>query len=381
MKKLLCFTLAAALALSTFGVASAESDYVYAGATTGAGTSVGYTIESENPATTPHIYQLGEDEVYCADFFSLVQSGATYTKSEWTDSLLKAILEFGYKSNWTEEQLSALSIAAGCTDLTREQALAATQIAIWNTIHGDSTITFYDEGSTELNPNIEAVRTYLKGKNASEPYSLDITEMKMENVQEFADAEGVVYYTFDIKFKLSGVTNNTVKLQCDGFNDTTPVDWILGEDGYYTVQYSGSAYQGLKFILVYESKTGVVYKYNSSIESQTMVGYEEASSIVEKSIEPTIEIVPEPDPEPETPHRPSIPEPEPTPEPEPVPEPEEPIIEEEIPPVVEDEVVDEPPLITGNEVPKTGDSGDLLFWCAVALMAGMYGYYNYKRYK
>lgn len=365
-KKILGLALAASLVFCSFGFASADEgyDYIYS-SDAETGESFRFTITQENPVTPTHIFTVGGYNTYCADFFAGIQSGAAYSKTEWDNDSLKAILEFGYKSEWTDADVADLGAAAGAPDLTRAQALTATQIAIWDIIHSDSTIIYYDVDSDTLNSNIEAVRTYLKTKTASSPINFYLIDYKVTDVTQ--TAEGI--YTYKFRFKLNTTPSHNLTINNIPYNE-----WTTDEEGFYVL--SGEAPNiGIEdtWGVKWDTISSTLYKYESLSGSQSLVGYEESTKTSDEAFtfeidNPTPEPEPEPDkptptpePEPEpdkpTPRPPHYPTPEPEPEPTPTPEPEEPIIE----PEPEEPAIDKPEVDipvsneVETEVPKTGD--------------------------
>lgn len=259
------------------------------------GNSKPYTYEDFMNHTTTHIFKLNnlsneneEVAAYCCDFLTYIQIGSLYKRINLEDSSyftsdvaehIRGIMENGYWLDWTDADLAAAAAKANewntnnpgkfeitndvdvpadiydpveqITNLTKKEALTATQLAIWgfaNTPYDGTWVQFKsdDNVDNELNPNTKAFRRYLMGQTAK-PANEDGILFTDEVVESFialgTQSEGLKYDVI-AKFKLAGKFNPTTdtltfKATLDGQTiEKSLADMTVDENGYYSITFN-----------------------------------------------------------------------------------------------------------------------------------------------
>ena len=361
----------------------------------------------ENTAQGVYLFALSDgNNAYCADFNTAIQDGTVYERvnpedaayfTEDTAALVRGIVTHGYRTDWTEEDLKAAEDAAaewGVWNLTRDEALAATQLAIWTACNtnafvgglsdGRHRLEFRSEGGSALPNNVRTFRNYLLH---CDPIPLNGDDL-LFNSEHFlssvyAEAEGgevTLYVT--LAGSISAEDDLTLTAELGGMSIEFPLDepdWnggfifvipnVCEDDIGEGVRLSLSGWQAVNGVCFYEPVT----EGDPRGASQNLIGRMEGMTEVSAALAEPVEIItaakaepmPEPEviPEPEAEAEP-IPSDEPPVEYEPIPS-EEPITES-IPPLAEEPITESAPPLA--EVPATGAPDVFLAVVAVSVI-------------
>ena len=292
---------------------------------------------------------------YCCDFIVSAQAGALYKRINLEDSSyftasaakhIRGIMNNGYWTDWTSEDLAAAEAAANqwiasekenktletgvflpgdvfdavepISGLTEDQAMTATQLAIWafaNTESDGFWMKFrpYVEGAAENDPlyldnNIKAFRNYLLGQlgQPSSPESILFTD---EIISEKAVlTSGDMAYDVTVRFRLAAAPD----VEKDNLTLTASMGEHMSEyaltgegrlmpdsEGYYTIIFRGVRESGtVNLELTGTQSVNDVYFYEAQPAgnddardaSQNLVGFAEDMTPVRASSE--IDFVP-----------------------------------------------------------------------------------------
>ena len=358
----------------------------------------------ENTAQGIYLFALSDgSSAYCADFSTAIEDGAVYRRvnpedavyfTEDTAALVRGIVTHGYRTDWTEEELKAAEQAAaewGVWNLTRDEALAATQLAIWTACNtnafvgglsdGRHRLEFRSAGGSALPNNVRTFRNYLLH---CDPIPLNGDDL-LFNSEHFlsavyAEAEGgeVTLYITPAG-TISAEDELTLTAEIGGTSIEFPLDepdWNNGfifvipnvceDDIGEGVRLSLSGWQAVNGVCFYEPTT----EGDPRGTSQNLIGWMEGLTEVSAALAEPVTIItvaeaepmPEPEVVPESEEEAEpIPSEEPTVEHEPIPS-EEPTVEHEPIPSKEPITESAPPLA---EVPATGAPD--VFWGVVAV--------------
>ena len=361
----------------------------------------------ENTAQGVYLFALSDgNNAYCADFNTAIQDGTVYERvnpedaayfTEDTSALVRGIVTHGYRTDWTEEDLKAAEDAAaewGVWELTRDEALAATQLAIWTACNtnafvgglsdGRHRLEFRSAGGSALPNNVRTFRNYLLHCDPI-PLNGDDLLFNSEHVLSsvYAEAEGgevTLYVT--LAGSISAEDDLTLTAELGGMSIEFPLDepdWnggfifvipnVCEDDIGEGVRLSLSGWQAVNGVCFYEPVT----EGDPRGASQNLIGRMEGMTEVSAALAEPVEIItaakaepmPEPEviPEPEAEAEP-IPSDEPPVEYEPIPS-EEPITES-IPPLAEEPITESAPPLA--EVPATGAPDVFLAVVAVSVI-------------
>ncbi|WP_017614792.1 thioester domain-containing protein [Nocardiopsis salina] len=334
-------TAAAALAFGLAAPAAADPAQTYEGAARAQYTGNaegGESVTMTGGEITTNLFRLEQDDgeaftAYCIDFETNILGGAWYLEDEWANypgqgdfaepGKVHWLLQHGYPSVTADE----LAADAGVTEVGDEEALAATQAAIWHFSN--------DEDLEKGSDNVEAVYDHLVA--AAEPLpqgepdaSLsvspeDATGQSGETVGEFTISTSTEAVPVDLSAP-EGVelVDTRTGEAVDTVTDGSTVGFAVPEDAE-----PGEASFALETTSTVEQ--GRLFKGEDANEpTQTLITAEDSEVAVSAAAgvewseadEPAPE--PEPEPEPEKPE-----EPEPTPEPSDEPEDDKPAPEDE----------------------------------------------------
>lgn len=247
----------------------------------------------------------GEATAYCADFNTGIAQTAQYRKvapedasyfSDETAALLRGIVTHGYRPSWTAAQLSAAAKAAGLQDLTRDEALTATQLAIWTTANtnafaggfsdGRYKLAFRSADGSPLPENIEGFCKYLLQCSPISPQE----EAAQDGLIAGAHAErqdGTVKLYFTLEGDASTEDRLTVSAAGDDFNLTLPLHQLEREGDSYVldiptdsegeVVLALSGFQMTGSVCFYEAMTSSGGSRNAS---QNLIGWGETPTSV-----------------------------------------------------------------------------------------------------
>lgn len=230
----------------------------------------------------------GDEEfyVYCCDFRTDIELGTDYRRLNLEDSTyftaneaahIRGIMQYGYWYDWTDEDVAAAGAAAGITNLTREEAVAGTQLAIWNyaNIEPDRYIHFLDRGATVeegLNPKVEAFRDYLLTKTAlpATPNNTIFTNESVSTALAFTEREdGEIAYNVTVKFKLVSTVPGDLTLTATLGSDTQVFDldtFLPDEDGYYSITFNNATDTEIELMVTGTQTVNDVYFYEPLVE-------------------------------------------------------------------------------------------------------------------
>lgn len=258
------------------------------------------SLVTGNNNTAPlHLYKLvnGNDTfyAYCCDFeIGIINS--LYKRINLEDSTyftadeaahIRGIMQHGYWYDWTDEDLAAAATAAGITDLTKEQAMAATQLAIWNYANftnNDKYPDIVDSGTTNLNTNVAAFRDYLLTKTAV-PASPSNTIFTNEAVSvKLAFTENYeTSYDVTVKFKLVSSVTGDLTLTATLGSETKTFDlntFLPDEDGYYSITFNNVQDYEVELIVTGTQTVNDVYFYEPKVEEVAVASADSLTSSV-----------------------------------------------------------------------------------------------------
>lgn len=304
MKKILICILSLCLLFSGIAYAATDGLYVYKynGNTSSENYSIGFNRGNGwNNTTTLHMYYLDKDGLqiptYCCDFERYIEGGTNYRRLNLEDASyftadeaekIRGILNYGYWTDWTTYDLAEAASAAGIENLTAEQALAATQLAIWqyaNFADPSTKPEFRTNGEEALNSNVAAFEQYLLNQSAVASSADDVlfTDEVVETHAVFTDNN----YTVTAKFKLvsTNVSDLTLTatlgqdIQVFNMSEFKPED-----DGFYKIVFTGVTDPGEIVLEVFGTQTvNNVYFYepiDGRDSSQNLVGWAEDATPV-----------------------------------------------------------------------------------------------------
>lgn len=268
----------------------------------------------QGAADSVYLFQLNsKDEggatAYCADFNTGIAPNAQYRKvdpedasyfSDETAALLRGIVTCGYRHGWTQRELNAAARAAGFSSLTRDEALAATQLAIWTAANtnayaggvsdGRHRLAFRCADGSPLPENIAGFCRYLL--NVS-PIPLQEEHPQRDLIAD-AHAErqdsGVTVY-FSLRGDVSAEDKLTVSAAGDGFNLTLPLHELerdgdsylldIPNSGESEVVLALSGWQMTETVCFYEAMTP---SGGSRSASQNLIGWGETPTSVSAAV-------------------------------------------------------------------------------------------------
>lgn len=302
---------------------------------------------------------------YCSDFIMSIETAAKYRRINLEDSTyyndaaashIRGIMDNGYWHTWTDADLKAAETAANAwlasydsssfaceaylpgdaeeevdsiSNLTRDEALTATQLAIWafaNTEGDDWWVKYYEshlpEGmsepgedvtyiSSEMPNNIKAFRKYLihqQGRKL-EPENIVFTDDFFVETSATLTKQGEINYDVELGFYLSASVSEEDQLQISAALGEKLITKNLNENGLvpdengcYHITFSDvtaeEAEAGISLSLSGKQMVNDVYFYealpaeeNDAREtSQNLVGWANGSTPVSASAKIDVEI-------------------------------------------------------------------------------------------
>lgn len=251
-------------------------------------------LGSWNTGVTLHLIKLEKGELqiptYCCDFESLVTVGTAYRRLNLEDAsyfdedeaaYIRGIFSYGY---WDSGDEVELANTLGISDLTAAEAMAGTQLAIWNYANFSVPglhVEYRTSGKEVLDANVKAVMDYLLTKSAQKA-TLDEILFTDEVVSTHAiiTEDNGVNYDVIVKFKLVSTNTKDIVLTAKLGEDVKTFnlsEMIQEEDGYYKIVFSNVTESGtIELSVEGTQSTNSVYFYEPKEgrdASQNLVGW------------------------------------------------------------------------------------------------------------
>jgi len=262
----------------------------------------------QNVSDSAYLFRLTKDgtsvSAYCADFNTGIATTAQYRQvnpedaSYFSDEVaarLRGIVTCGYRPDWTASDLSVAAKAAGLNSLTKDEALTATQLAIWtvantnayagNVSDGRHKLAFRSADGSPLPKNIEAFCNYLL-RCPSIPLQ---TDGKVDHISEaYAERQnGQVTIHFSLQGDVLPDDELTVSAAGDSFNLTLPLHELEQDENGYILDVPNSeegeivlalsGWQTVESVCFYEAMTP---SGGSRSASQNLIGWGKTPSPV-----------------------------------------------------------------------------------------------------
>jgi len=258
----------------------------------------------QNVSDNVYLFRLTKDgtpvSAYCADFNTGIASTAQYRQidpedaSYFSDEVaarLRGIVTCGYRPDWTASDLSAAAKAAGASSLTRDEALTATQLAIWTAANtnayaggvsdGRHKLAFRSADGSPLPKNIEAFLNYLLRCPSISPQEEHLPDDLISDAYAERHDSGATIH-FSLQNDVSPEDELAVSVAGDNFNLTLPLHELeLEENGYILdipnseegeIVLALSGWQTVENVCFYEAVTSAG---GSRSASQNLIGWGE----------------------------------------------------------------------------------------------------------